>query len=79
MYKKGCGDNAQMLDKDKGWAFGLGYCLVGVILGVGYEPLTVSYFGQRLVFFCSAKKGTKKGGKNPIAPPVFFSSCTDGR
>ena len=32
---KGCGDNAQMLDEDKGWGwhFGLGYCLVGVLFG----------------------------------------------
>ena len=33
MDNKGYGDNAQMLDKDKGWGFGLGYCLVGVLFG----------------------------------------------
>ncbi len=41
-------------------------------LGVGYELLTVSYFGQRLVLFCSAKKV----GKNPIALLDFFSPHT---
>ena len=52
-------------------------CLV-YFLGVGYEPLTVSYFGQRLVLFCSAKKGTKKGGKNPIAPLFFLAPALIG-
>ena len=33
MDNKGCGDNAQMLDKDKGWGFGLAYYLVGVLFG----------------------------------------------
>ena len=68
-----------MLNKNSVWGSGLVCCWLVYFLGVGYEPLTVSYLGQRLVLFCSAKKGTKKGGKNPMVPPDFFSSCTDGR